>query len=95
MVLWVETKHAKHTLKEDKEKRTEKFRLWATQTNGDGTKCTLDSLTPSLSSDSEAWLPNPEFKYKPKLFEDPRNTQLDKENMPPLENAPVPVLHIE
>ena len=95
LVLQVETKHGKHTLKQDKEKRTEKFRPWAKWTNNDGTKCTLDSLTPSISSDSGAWLPTPVFEYKPKLFKDPRNTQLDKENMPPLENIRMPILNIE
>ena len=95
VVLRVKTKCVKHTLKEDNEKRMEKYRPWAKQTDNDGSKCALDSLTPSISSDSGAWLPTPEFNYKPKLFEDPRNSHSNKENMPPLEPAPMPILNIE
>ena len=65
------------------------------QTENDSSNCALDSLTPSISSDSGAWLPTPQFDYKPKLFEDPRNSHSDKENIPPLESAPMPILNIE
>ena len=71
LVLRVETKCGECTLKEDREKRMEKYRPLAKQTDNDGSRCALDSLTPSISSDSEAWLPTPEFDYKPKLFDDP------------------------
>ena len=85
----------KHTLKEDKEKRTEKFRPWTKWFDKDNSRCPLDSLTHSLSSDSGACLPTSKFEYKPKLFEDPRNNECNKENMPPLESAQIPVLNVE
>ena len=95
LVVHVETKHGKHTLKEEKEKRMEKYRPWAKWTDKDGSRHTLDSLTPSVSSDSGAWLPTLEFDYKPKLFDNPRNNNSSKENMSPLESAPMPMLNIE
>ena len=55
----------------------------------------LESLTPSISSDSGAWTPSHGFDYKPKLFDDPRNSQSSKENIPPLEPIPIPLLNIE
>ena len=89
LIVHVETKCGKHTLKEDKEK----YRPWAKQTDNDGSKHALDSLTPNISSDSGAWFPTHQFDYKPKLFKDPRYSHSDKENMPPLESAPMPILN--
>ena len=34
-----------------------------------------------------------EFKYKPKIFDDPRDVNSDKENMPPLQPVPMPILN--
>ena len=45
----------------------------------------LDSMTVSDLLDSGDWLPSPEPNYGPKLFDDPRNPDSSKENMPPLE----------
>ena len=73
----------------------EKYRPCAKWTDNDSFKHALYSLTPSISSDSEAWLPTPQYDYKTKLFKDPRNSHSDKENMPPLESAPMPLLNIE
>ena len=95
LVMHVETKHWKHTLKEDKEKRMEKYKPWAKWTDKDSSRHDLDSLTPSVSSDSGAWLSTPESDYKPKLFDDPRNNNSSKENMPPLESSPMPMLNID
>ena len=95
LVVHVETKWGKDTLKEDKEKRMEKYRTWAKQTDRDNSRHVLDSLTPSVFSDSGAWLPTPEFNYRPKLFDDPRNSHSSKENMPPLESAPMPMLSVQ
>ena len=89
----VETKWGKCTLKEDRCQRTERYRTW-TKCNDDP-RCILDSLTPSESSDSGAWLPTPETDYRPKLFNDPRNPDSSKENLPPLEPVPMPVFYIE
>ena len=95
LVVHIETKHRKHTLKEDKEKRTEKYRPGTRRTDNDDLRWVLESLNPSISSDSGAWTPTHGFDYKPKLFEDPRNSQSSKENIPPLEPIPIPVLNIE
>ena len=78
-----------------KEKKNKKYRPWAKWTDNDGSRCALDSLIPSISSDSGAWLPTPEFKYKPKFFDNPRNSHSSEENMPPLESTPTPMLNIE
>ena len=96
LIVHVETRRGKHTLKEDKERRTEKLRAWAKQMDKVSSKCALDSLTHSISSDSGAWLPTPKFEYKPKLFDDPRNNNdnSSKENMPPLESAHIPVSNV-
>ena len=48
-----------------------------------------------MSSDSGVWAPSQGFDYKPKLFDDTRNSQSSKENIPPLEPVPMPVLNIE
>ena len=48
-----------------------------------------------MTSDSGLWFPTLEFEYKPKLFSDPTNASSNKENMPPLEPTPMPVLNIE
>ena len=76
LVLKVKTKHGKHTLKEDREKRTEKYRPWErwTDNNDKSPRHRLDSLSPSMTSDSGPWHPTPEFEYKLKLLSDPRNT---------------------
>ena len=48
-----------------------------------------------MTLDSGPWLLTPtEFEYKPKLFNNPRNASSDKENMPPLEPVPMPILNI-
>ena len=65
LVVCIETKCRKHTLKEDKEKRMEKYRLWTKWTDNDDLRWVLESLTPSLSSDSGAWTPSHGFDYKP------------------------------
>ena len=84
--VWVDTKHRKDTLREDRCQRTEKYKTW--------TKCSDDQrhiinpMTVSNLSDSGDWLPSPESNYKPKLFDDPRNPDSSKENMPPLSQSP-------
>ena len=84
-----------NTLKEDKEKKMEKYRPWSKCTDIDDSRWVLGSLMPSLSSDSRAWTPSQGFDYKPKLFNNPRNSQSSKENIPPLEPVPIPLLNIE
>ena len=85
----------KHTLKEDWEKRTEKYRPWERWTDNDSPRHALDSLTPSVTSDSGPWPPTPKFDYKPILFNNPRGTHSDKENMPSLKTTPMPVVNIK
>ena len=36
-----------------------------------------------MTSDLVAWLPTPDFEYRPTLFDDLRNVSSDKENAPP------------
>ena len=74
LVVFVKTKCGKHILKEDKEKRREKYRPWAKWTDNDSSRWALDSLTLSISSDSGALIPTLGFDHKPKLFNDPRNS---------------------
>ena len=50
-------------------------------------------MTVSHLSDSGDWIPSPEFINKPKLFDDPRNPDWSKENMPPLEPIPMPIFN--
>ena len=91
----METKHGKHILKEDKQKRAEKYRPQTKRTDNDDSRWVLESLTPSISSDSGVWTPSHGFDYKPKLLEDPRNNQSSKENIPLLEPIPIPLLNVE
>ena len=74
-----------------------KYRPWkgVTDDGDNSSRHRLDSLYPSMTSDSGPWLSTPEFEFKPKLFNDPRSTSSDKENMPPLQPIPMPVLNIE
>ena len=95
LILRVKTICGKHTLREDRKKKSEKYKPWERWTDDDIPKCRLDSLSPRVTSNSGPWLPIPKFDYKPKLFNSPRGTHSDKENMPPLEPAPLPVLNIE
>ena len=80
----VDTKCRKHTLKEDRHQRKERYRT----KHNDDPKQVLDSLTASDLSNSGAWLPTPEHDYRPKLFSDPRNPDSSKENMPPIGISP-------
>ena len=70
LVLKVKMKHGKHTLREDWKRRTVKYRPWERWTDEEQTspRCKLDSISPSMTSDSGQWLPTPEFEHKPKLL---------------------------
>ena len=72
-----------------------KIRFMGKWTDNDDSRWVLEPLTPILSSDSGAWTPSQGFDYKSKLFNDPRNSQSSKENIPPLEPIPIPLLNIE
>ena len=50
-------------------------------------------MTVSDLLDSGDWLPSPEFNYKSKLFDDPRNPESSKENMPSLEPIPMSIFN--
>ena len=93
LVLKVKTKTGNHTLVEDTEKWTEKFRPWKkpTKDGGSSPRRLPGVLTPrknnnSMTSDSG---PCPssltETKYKPKFFNEPEYLSSDKENVPPTE----------
>ena len=96
----VKTKTGNHTLVEDTEKQTEKFRPWKKPTkDGKASPRRLPGvLTPrkndnSMTSDSG---PCPssltETEYKPKFFDEPEYLSSDKENVPPTESITPPSL---
>ena len=99
LILKVKTKTGNHTLVEDTEKRTEKFRLWK--------KPNIDRkpvpqklpgvLTPwkndnSITSDSGPCPSLTENEYKPRIFDEPDCMSSDKENIPPTESITPPSL---
>ena len=100
LVVKVKTKIGNHTLVEDTEKQTEKFRMWK--------KCTKDGktsprklpgiLTPrkndnSMTSDSGPCPSSPtETEYKPQFFDEPDFLSSDRENIPPIESITPPSL---
>ena len=100
LVVKVKTKTGNHTLVEDTEKQTEKFRPWKKPTkDGESSPRRLPGvLTPrknkhSMTSDSG---PSPssltETEYKPKFFDEPEYLSSDKENIPPTESITPPSL---
>ena len=100
LVVKVKTKTGNHTLVEDTEKQTEKFRPWKKPTkDGKSSPRRLPGvLAPrkndnSMTSDSG---PCPssltETEYKPKFFDEPEYLSSDKENVPPTESITPPSL---
>ena len=87
----VDTKREKHTLREDRWQRMERYGTW--KKHNDDPRQILDYMTVSDLSDSGDWLPSPEPNYRPKLFDDPRNLDSRKENIPPLEPVPMSVFN--
>ena len=45
LVLRVQNRHGKHPLREDREKRTEKFRIWERQTDDHSHQSKIDSIS--------------------------------------------------
>ena len=99
LIVKVKTKTGNHTLVEDTEKRTEKFRPWK-KLSKEGKQFPRKFpgvLTPkksdiSVTSDS-GQCPSPtEHEYRPKYFEEPECIDSDKENMPPIESITPPSL---
>ena len=99
LILKVKTKSGNHTLVEDTEKWTEKFRPWK-KLSKEGKRFPRKLpgvLTPkksdiSVTSDS-GQCPSPtEHEYRPKYFEEPECLDSDKENMPPIESITPPSL---
>ena len=99
LILKVKTKTGNHTLVEDTEKHTEKFRLWK--------KPIIDKkpvpqklsgvLTPWKNDNSIASVsvpcPSPtENEYKPRFFDEPDCMRSNKENIPPTESFTPPSL---
>ena len=94
-----QTETSNHSLVEDMEKRTEKFRPWKKPTK-DGklvpqklpgvlTSCKNDN---SITSDSGPCQSLTENEYKPRFFDKPDCLSSDKENIPPIESATPPSL---
>ena len=93
LVVKVKTKTGNHTLVEDTEKQTEKFRPWKKPTKDGKTSprklpgvLTSRKNDNSMTSDSG---PCPssltETEYKPQFFDEPEHLSSDKENIPPIE----------
>ena len=100
LILKVKIKTGNHTLVEDMEKQTEKFRPWKKPTT-DGTPVSQKLpgvLTPqkndnSITSDSGPCPSSPtENEYKPRFFDEPDCLSSDKENIPPTESVTPPSL---
>ena len=100
LVVKVKTKTGNHTLVEDTEKQTEKFRPWKKPTKDGKTspKKLPGVLSPmkndnSMTSESGPCPSNPtEMEYKPQFFDEPECLSSDKENVPPLESITPPSL---
>ena len=100
LVVMVKTKSGNHTLVEDTEKQTEKFRPGKKPTkDGKSSPRKLPGvLTPrkndnSRTSDSGPCPSSPtETEYKPKFFNEPEYLSSDKENVPPTESITPPSL---
>ena len=100
LIVKVKTKTGNHTLVEDTEKQTEKFRPWRKPTkDGKPIPRKLPGiLTPrkkdnSMTSDS-GQCPSSltENEYKPRFFNEPDCLSSDKENVPPTESITPPSL---
>ena len=97
LVVKVKTKTGNHTLVEDTEKWTDKFRLWKKPTKDGKTspRKLLGVLAPrkndnSMTSDSGPCPSGPrETEYKPRFFDEPDCLSSDKENVPPTEKTDV------
>ena len=100
LVVKVKTKTGNHTLVEDTEKWTEKFRPWKKPIkDGKSSPRKLPGvLTPrkndnSMTSNSGPCSSSPtETKYKPQFFNEPECLSSDKENIPPTESITPPSL---
>ena len=100
LVVKVKTKTGNHTLVEDTEKQTEKFRPWEKPTkDGKTSPSKLPGvLSPrkndvSVTSDSRPCPSSPtEMEYKPRFFDEPQCLRSDKENIPPLKSITPPSL---
>ena len=92
LVVKVKTNTGNHTLVEDTEKWTEKFRPWKKLTKDGKTspRKLPGVLTPrknnnSMTSDSGPCPSSPtETEYKPQFFDEPECLSSDKENIPPI-----------
>ena len=100
LVLKVKTKTGNHTLVEDTEKQTEKFRWWKKPTkDGESSPRRLPGvLTPrknnnSMTSDSGPCPSSPtETEYKPNFSDEAEYLSSDKENVLPTESVTPPSL---
>ena len=100
LILKVQNKTGNHTLVEDMEKQTEKFRPWKkpTKDRKPVPRKLPGVLTPqkndnSMTSDSGPCPSSPiENEYKPRFFDEPDCLSSDKENIPPTESITPPSL---
>ena len=94
LVVKVKTKTGNHTLVEDTEKWTEKFRPWKKPTKDRKTspKKLPRVLSPRKNDNSMTLDSGPcpssqtDMEYKPQFFDEPEYLSSDKENIPPLKS---------
>ena len=100
LLVKVKTRTGNHTLVEDTEKQTEKFRPWKKPTKDGRTspKKLPGVLSPrkndnSMTSGSGPCPSSPtEMEYKPQFFDEPEYLSSDKENVLPIESITPPSL---
>ena len=100
LVVKVKTKTGNHTLVEDTEKQTEKFRPWKKPTkDGKTSPRKLPGVLSHRKNDNGMTLdsgPCPssltETEYKPQFFDEPECLSSDKEKIPPVESITPPSL---
>ena len=98
LVVKVKTKTGNHTLVEDTEKWTEKFRPWKKPTKDRKTspRKLPGILTPRKNDNSMTSASGPcpssptETDYKPRFFDKPECLSSDKENIPPIDSKTPP-----
>ena len=91
LVVKVKTKTGNHTLVEDTEKQTEKFRPWKKPTkDGKTSPRKLPGVLTPRKNDNRMTLdsgpcPSSLTEYKPRFFDEPECSSSDKENISPIE----------
>ena len=100
LIVKVKTKISNHSLVEDTEKWTEKFRPWKKPTkDGKTSPKKLPGVLSPRKNDNSMTLDSgqgpsslTEMEYKPQFFDEPECLSSDNENIPPIESITPPSL---